>query len=411
MSAVIDTLRDDSTPRTRPGSRRLDVQGLRAVAVLVVVLNHAGVPGFGGGFVGVDVFFVISGYVITRMLIRDSERQGARWFLDFYARRARRIVPAATLITVLTVVATFELTNFLRGARVLPDATAAALFLANAHFIATGTDYARLGSDPSPLQHYWSLAVEEQFYFVWPLLVVLSIALISRARRLGLRQVLFAVLATVVVVSYLHSIVATASNGTAAFFSPFTRAWELALGCLIAVAEPALVRRMSVAPAAALGWLGLAAIVWSVVSMDENTHFPGWIAAVPVLGAAAVIAAGVRPSRANPSALLGTAVPRYLGDLSYSLYLVHWPVFIIAAARLGGDFSALTQVLLIGVAVAGAAVMYHAFEDPIRRSGYLATHPWVSLAIIPACIAIVFAVAWFERYRWALTVPLVQQLF
>lgn len=391
--------------------RRLDIQGLRALAVLVVILDHVGMPGFPGGFVGVDVFFVISGYVITRMLLHKPTRPRGAWFLDFYAKRARRIVPAATVVIVLTVIATFELTNFLRGARVLPDATATSLFLANFHFIATGTDYARLGADPSPLQHYWSLAVEEQFYLVLPLVIILAIAVAARLRRATTAQVLVGLLVAVVVASYLYSIMLTAVNGTAAFFSPLTRAWELAIGCLIAVAGPWLAARTSAAAAAVLCWSGIAAIAWSVVFLDDTSSFPGSIAAVPVLGAAAILVAGARSERTLPAVVLGSRIPRYIGDISYSLYLVHWPVFTITAARIGEDFSLGMQLLLVGVTFVGAAAMYHGFENPIRRSRALAARPWASLAIVPVSIAVVFAVAAFERYRWSLPVPLVQQLF
>lgn len=410
MAVAVGAVRG-AQPAPSYGHRRADVQGLRAVAVLVVILDHVGMPGFSGGFVGVDVFFVISGYVITRMLLRESARSRGAWFLDFYAKRARRIVPAATLVITLTVIATFELTNFLRGARVLPDATAASLFLANFHFIETGTDYARLGSDPSPLQHYWSLAVEEQFYLVWPLLVILAIAVAARVRRAALRPVLFGTLIAIVAASYAYSIVLTSGNGVEAFFSPLTRAWELAIGALLAVAQPWLATRISAVPAAVLGWSGIAAIVWSVLTLDGTSRFPGWVAAVPVLGAAAILTAGMCVQRTVPTTALSGRAAVYIGDISYSLYLVHWPIFAITAARIGQDFSLPMQWLLIGATFAGAAVMYHAFEDPIRRSRALAMRPWLSLAIVPVSIAIVFAVAAFERHRWSLPVPLVQQLF
>lgn len=400
-------------PASAHRHRRPDIQGLRAIAVLVVILDHAGMPGFSGGFVGVDVFFVISGYLITQMLLRKSTQSRRSWFLDFYARRARRIVPAATLVIVLTVIATFELTNFLRGARVLPDATASSLFLANFHFIATGTDYARLGGDPSPLQHFWSLAVEEQFYLIWPLLVILAIAVAARPRRVTQRHVLVGLLVATVTASYLSSIVMTSVNGVAAFYSPLTRAWELAIGCLIAVAQPWLTAKTSARPvlATALSCSGLAAIIWSVLHLDDTSRFPGWVAAVPVLGAAAILVAGLSAQRTIPVAVLGNRAFGYVGDISYSLYLVHWPIFVVTAARIGDDFSLPVQLLLIGATFAAAAVMYHGLEDPIRRSRALVRRPWLSLAIVPASIAIVFAVAAFERYRWALPVPLVQQLF
>lgn len=411
MAVAVDAARSDGPASSHP-HRRLDVQGLRAVAVLVVILDHVGMPGFPGGFVGVDVFFVISGYVITQMLLERSGKARGAWFLDFYAKRARRIVPAAALVIVFTIIATFELTNFLRGARVLPDATAASLFLANFRFIATGTDYARLGSDPSPLQHYWSLAVEEQFYLIWPLLVVLAIAVAAWLQRVTLRQVLFGLLLAIVAVSCLYSIVLTSVNGVAAFFSPLTRAWELGIGCLIAVAQPWLATKMLAKPitATVLSCCGIAAVAGSVVFLDGSSRFPGWVAAVPVLGAGTLLVAGMCAQRTPPAAVLGSRPFVYIGDISYSLYLVHWPIFAITAARIGDDFSWPIQILLIGATFAGAATMYHGFENPIRRARVLATRPWLSLAIIPVSVAVVFAVAAFERYRWALPVPLIEQL-
>ncbi|MFE0747888.1 acyltransferase family protein [Gordonia sp. NPDC058843] len=412
MAIAVGAARDEQ-PASSRRHRSPVVQGLRAVAVLVVILDHVGMPGFPGGFVGVDVFFVISGYVITEMLLRRPTESRGAWFLGFYAARARRIVPAATLVIVLTVVATFEFTNFVRGARVLPDATAASLFLANFHFIETGSDYARLGGDPSPLQHYWSLAVEEQFYLVWPLLMILALGVAARTRLVTLRQLLVGVLVVLALASYLYSIVLTPVNGVEAFFSPFTRAWELAVGCLLAVARPWLTTRVVArqAVATALAWAGFVAIGWSVVALDDTGGFPGWIAVIPVLGTAAVLITGMRTQRAAPVSVLGARVLVYLGDISYSLYLVHWPLFTIAAARIGADFTLPVQLLLIGATVVCAAGMYHAFENPIRRSRALADRPWWSLAIIPASVAVVFAAAAFERYRWALPIPLVQQLF
>ncbi|WP_055474615.1 acyltransferase family protein [Gordonia sp. HS-NH1] len=412
MAVAVGAARDDQ-PAVSGHLRSPVVQGLRAVAVLVVILDHVGMPGFPGGFIGVDVFFVISGYVITQMLLRRSTESRGAWFLGFYAARARRIVPAATLVIVLTVIATFEFTNFVRGARVLPDATAASLFLANVHFIETGSDYARLGADPSPLQHYWSLAVEEQFYLVWPALMIVAIGVAARTSRVTLRQLLFALLIVLAVAAYLYSIVLTPVNGTEAFFSPFTRAWELAVGCLLAVAGPWLMNAVADRPvvASALGWAGFAAIAWSVGALDGTDGFPGWVAVVPVFGTAAVLIAGMRSRGTVPVSVLGTRVLVYLGNISYSLYLVHWPLFTLTAARIGADFTLPMQLLLVGVTVVCAAVIYHAFENPIRRSRGLAGRPWWSLAVIPVSIAVVFAVAAFERYRWALPVPLVQQLF
>ena len=434
MSAVTNRLSGEAVVG-QTVSKRLDIQGLRALAVLVVVLNHLHVPGFLAGYVGVDVFFVISGYVITHMLLRDGARRGGTiGFLNFYAKRARRIVPSATLIIVVTIIAIFELTSFLRGARLLPDATASSLFLANTHFIATGTEYADAGSGPSPLQHYWSLAIEEQFYLAWPLVMALTMLVVAKGAgfakserfagaggltKLGrftngagftLRPTLLAVLVTVAAASYIHSIVLTSSNLTAAYYSPLTRFWELMLGCILAVAEPYIARRLSPTVATIVGWAGFVAVAAAGAKMPYNM-FPGWDAAVPALRAAAIIVAGLAPSKASPSFILSMRLPRYVGDISYSLYLVHWPIMAVVAARYGHDFSVLTKIVLFLGSFLGAMVLYHAFEDPIRRSRFLETRPWAGLAIIPACIAIVFAVAAFERHRWAIDVPLVQNLF
>lgn len=169
-----------------------------------------------------------------------------------------------------------------------------------------------------------------------PLVIILAIAVAARLRRATTAQVLVGLLVAVVVASYLYSILLTAVNGTAAFFSPLTRAWELAIGCLIAVAGPWLAARTSAATAATaavLCWFGIAAIAWSVAFLDDTSSFPGSIAAVPVLGAAAILIAGARSERTLPAAVLGSRIPRYIGDISYSLYLVHWPVFTITAER------------------------------------------------------------------------------
>ncbi len=211
---------------------RPDVEGLRALAVLLVVLYHAGLPRLTGGYVGVDVFFVISGFVITGLLLRERRSTGGTSIIDFYARRVRRILPAATLVIVATVIGAFVVLGTVSGVSAANDGRWAAAFLANFHFEATGTDYLTARLPPSPLQNYWSLSVEEQFYVVYPTLVLI---IASLRGRLDVRARLAILLGGVIVPSYWLSVVQTSAHPAAAYFSPFTRAWELALGALVAV--------------------------------------------------------------------------------------------------------------------------------------------------------------------------------
>ncbi len=235
MSAVTDryTATGDEAG-TAPGDRRFrpDVQGLRAVAILLVVLFHAGIPGISGGYVGVDVFFVISGFVITGLLLREREVGRRTSFLNFYSRRARRIIPAASVVIIVTVIAAFHYLGSLTGHETAIDGQWAAVFLANFHFAASQTNYLASQRPPSALQNYWSLAVEEQFYIVYPTVFLVAASLVT---RISLRVRLAILLVTVIVASYAFSIVFTSANPSSAFFSPLTRAWELALGGLIAV--------------------------------------------------------------------------------------------------------------------------------------------------------------------------------
>src|SRR5271163_2754309 len=223
---------------TAPGDRKFrpDVQGLRAIAILLVVLFHAGVPGLSGGYVGVDVFFVISGFVITGVLLRERSSTGGTSFLSFYARRVRRIVPAATLVILATVIAGYFLLGAGPAGTTATDGQWASVFLANFHFAATSTNYLASQYPPSPLQNFWSLAVEEQFYLVYPLIFLIVAGLFT---KVSLRLRLGVVLGACIVTSYALSVTMTATNAPGAFFSPFTRAWELALGGLVALSgEP-----------------------------------------------------------------------------------------------------------------------------------------------------------------------------
>ena len=352
---------------TAPGDRRFrpDIEGLRAVAVLLVVLYHAHLPGLRGGFVGVDVFFVISGFVITGLLLRERSSTEHTSLAHFYSRRIRRILPAATLVIVVTVVATYVVLGSLVGNPTAIDARWTSLFLANFHLASVGTDYLHATQAPSPLQNFWSLAVEEQFYLVFPGLVLLVASLRS---SVPLRVRLGFALLPIIVMSLLLSIVQTTSSPAAAFFSPFTRAWELALGALVAVGTPALLKLPS-RMAAVVTWVGLGGIVVSACWYSDATPYPGIAVALPVLGSALVIAGGTRHPPGGAETLLGWAPAQWTGRLSYSLYLWHWPILILAAEAAGHhDLPFIQNLGWLGLALAASIGSYYLVEQPVRHA-------------------------------------------
>jgi peptidoglycan/LPS O-acetylase OafA/YrhL len=356
---------------TAPEDRafRPDVEGLRAVAVALVVLFHSGVSALSGGYIGVDVFFVISGFVITGVLLRERVATGRTSILSFYGRRCRRIIPAATLVIIVTVLASYVFLGVGVGGRTATDARFATVFLANFHFSAIGTNYLSAQAPPSPLQNYWSLSVEEQFYVVYPTLFLLLAGLGS---KLSLRARLALALVVVIAASLAFSVIDTASHPTSAYFSPFTRAWELGLGALVAVGTPWLKKTVPSSVAAVVTWLGLGAIVGAAFAFGAQTAYPGSLVAIPVVGAALVIAGGVTAGRVGAEALLGLTPVRGLGKLSYSLYLWHWPILIIAAEYAGKTTLSLKDNLGWDlVALGAAALTYVLVENPIRRARFL----------------------------------------
>ena len=385
--------------RRRGDSRtdfRRDIQGLRAIAVAMVALGHAGVPQMGGGFVGVDVFFVISGFVITTSLLGHGERPS---LAEFYAARARRILPMATMVLAVTVVASWRLLNVVQSPRVITDAVWGGLFAANVHFGATGTDYFAADQPPSPLQHYWSLAVEEQFYLVWPMLI-LAVFTASRSRRLRhLRlaapgAMLVGLLVVISTASLLWSAHETASSPTAAYFSTSARAWELAVGALLAVIA-GTVARLPAALRVPLGWLGLAGIATAVVVFSVRTPFPGLAVALPVLSTAAVLMAGSGRSRLGPTALLGLRPLQALGDRSFSFYLWHWPLLVIAAAYAEQDLALAINLVLLVLAFLLSVLSFRVVETPFRRSTAFRSNRQNSLLLWPAALVVVLLVCTF----------------
>jgi peptidoglycan/LPS O-acetylase OafA/YrhL len=372
---------------TPTGDRRFrpDVQGLRAVAIALVVLFHADIPGVTGGYVGVDVFFVVSGFVITGLLLRERDGVHQTSLLSFYARRARRIIPAATLVIIVTVAATFAFLGSAVGRVTAIDGQWASVFLANFHFAASQTNYLASLQPPSPLQNFWSLAVEEQFYLVYPTIFLIVASILVRT---SLRMRIGVVLSATVGASYVASILMTSANPAASYFSPVTRAWELALGGLVAVSSDAL-RRLPEAVAAAMTWVGLAAIVVAAFVFTSATPYPGSAVALPVLGAALIIAGGRVHPVWGAEVLLRLRPLQLLGLISYSLYLWHWPILIIAAEDRGvTSLPVWDNVLLIGLSVVVAIGTYLAVENPVRHARSLRVRPTRSV-ILGICLILV----------------------
>jgi peptidoglycan/LPS O-acetylase OafA/YrhL len=338
---------------------RPDVEGLRAVAVVAVVLFHAGVGWMSGGFVGVDVFYVISGVSLA----------------GFYARRARRLLPAAILVLVVTMGAAAAVMPPLQVRSVWKDGMYCALYAGNFRFAATGTDYLA-GSDPSPLQHYWSLGVEEQFYLVWPLLLIVASLVWWRSRPQRGSAVLALLL--VCAASLALSVTETRSDQPVAFFLLPARAWELGLGGLVALAAPEL-RRIPQSWRAILGWCGLGAIAAACLAYGARTPYPGDAALLPVLGAVAVIVAGLAACPNGPRLALDRPVMRGTGRVSYSWYLWHYPVLVLVPLAIGHALSAWSMVgLALGSGVL-AVLTFRFVEQPARRARWLASDPRRSL--------------------------------
>jgi peptidoglycan/LPS O-acetylase OafA/YrhL len=375
---------------TPPDDRpfRPDIQGLRAVAVGLVVLFHAQLGLVPGGYVGVDVFFVVSGFVITGLLLREQGATKGTSLLDFYARRARRILPAATLVILATVVASYVLLGLIRGNEIADDGRWAAVFLSNFHSIWTQTNYFGAQQQTSPLVHYWSLSVEEQFYLVFPALF-LVVTKVGAARHLRLR--LSTLLGLVIVASVVFSITETHAAPVAAYFSFFTRAGELALGCLIAVLGPHW-HRIPKRWAMALGWTGVAGIITAALAYSSSTPYPGIAVALPVLSTAAVIVAGFPAPSAGPEWLLGRWLALEIGAISFSLYLWHFPVLLIPEQHAGHQLSLLIRLGLIAASVVLAYATYRLLENPVRHAGLLRGRRLLSIGLGLLLVAVAVVV-------------------
>ncbi|MGH7499059.1 MAG: acyltransferase family protein [Gemmatimonadales bacterium] len=387
--------------QSRPGKGgyRPDIEGLRGVAVLLVVLFHAGVRGMGGGFIGVDVFFVLSGYLITDLLVKEVERTGSISFLNFYARRTRRLLPAAVLVLGVTVLAGAIVFSPVEQLHYIQSALATSLYASNLQFLRRASQYFAPDMAADPFTHTWSLAVEEQFYLVWPLLTLLGFgALRSRGRVMR-------VIGVVCLVAFVGCLWLTWIRKPWAFFASPARAWEFGLGGLASMIPVAMLRARPDG-CRRLGWVGLVAIVASAAVISGDWLFPGAWALWPVLGTIAVLVAGVGATGAGVGRPLGTLPMQWLGKLSYSWYLWHWPV-LVASAALWPDLSVRGRLVAALVALAAAALSYVLVENRIRFHPALVPHPRRSLALAGALSVAALGIALGARSyaRYASSLP------
>ncbi|SBS71024.1 acyltransferase family protein [uncultured Microbacterium sp.] len=345
-----------------------EVQALRALAVGLVVVFHLQPALLRGGFIGVDVFFVISGYLITGHLLREQERTGTVRLRDFWAARARRILPAAITCLVVTVALCAALLPITRWGEVGVHALAAALSVLNWVLGAEAVDYFA-GTDMSPFQHFWSLGVEEQFYLAWPLLVVLAWFIAARRPGRAPRRVLAVLFATAVAASFAYSVWSVSAGDAAAYFSTLARVWELGAGGLLAIVAPKL--RLPAAGRTALSLGGIAVVLAGAFVIDRGDPFPGLLALVPVLGTVAVIAAGPTTGRFAPAPVFALRPVQWIGDISYSLYLWHFPPIVLFAAVVGRAPGPFASLALAACALLAAALSHRFIEQPARSNAWL----------------------------------------
>jgi peptidoglycan/LPS O-acetylase OafA/YrhL len=341
---------------------RADIQGLRAVAVLLVLAFHLWPDVVTGGYVGVDVFFVISGFLITAHLLQHPP-QGTRDLLEFWGRRIRRILPAAFVVLVVTAVASRLVAPETRWAANAGEIVASALYVQNWVLAASSIDYLAAAEPPTTVQHYWSLSVEEQFYLAWPILILAAFWLVRRLRVTSLPIPRLAML-SVVVASLAVSVVATDAEPASAYFITPTRVWELAAGGLVATFPPLTSVRLLGRAAGGVAWLGVIMILVAGLAFTTATPFPGLAALLPVSGTALVILA-TADGRASPTRLLRIRPIQHLGDTSYSLYLWHWPLITLWPYAVG-SIGLLDAVVIVGLTLGLATASKIWVEDAFR---------------------------------------------
>jgi peptidoglycan/LPS O-acetylase OafA/YrhL len=413
VTVVVPTATGAGDGTWKPGGNqgfRPDIQGLRAIAVAMVVIYHLYPSVLPGGFAGVDVFFVISGYLITSQLWRGYAQTGKVGLAGFWGRRARRLIPAAALVLTVTWIASRIIEPATQFANTAQQILASALYYQNWQLSSDAVNYFKSDNAATPVQHFWSLSVEEQFYLVWPLLFLLAAFLTAMfaargaapaladtgqaARRTRTRGVVVGVLtAALVIASLAYSIHETSANAPAAYFMTTTRMWELGAGGLLALAPARLTRAL--ARQGWLGWFGLAVVFESAFLLTGSMAFPGALALLPVLGAVALIASGSAEGRCGPSRLTSARLMVFIGGISYSLYLWHYPLINLYTSWRGKAPSPLSGPVILAACVVLAWLTKTFVEDKVRLAPFITRHQGRSLAValvavVPVALAAVY---------------------
>ena len=375
----------------KPESKvRKDIQGMRAIAVLIVIAYHADFSFIPGGFIGVDIFFVLSGFLITGALLREIQRDGRINLGNFWARRVRRLLPTSIVVLVVTLFVSMRVLPLLQRASVSADVMWASLFSANWRFAIQQTDYLAADQVDSPVLHYWSLGVEEQFYVVWPILILLCMLLARTVvRQINVRKLrasqqstesteilnwtLTLVLSILTATSFLICFRLSTSDQPFAYFGTFSRAWQLALGGLLAIWTQALMK-ISHRTQSLLGVVGSVAICYSMFFIHESqvgvTPYPGWLAVAPTIGAVAIVAAGCASGSTQLQNLLSLKPLQFLGGISYSWYLVHWP-FLVLGHVIFRQSNLSINLYLVAASLLSAWFLSVLIENPFRFSKLL----------------------------------------
>jgi len=381
-----------------------EIQGLRALAVLLVVIYHFWPDSVTGGYIGVDVFFVISGYLITAHLFKEANKTGRIRLGRFWARRIRRLLPLSLLVLGLTAVASVIVLPSTEWQNTRRQISASALYVQNWILAEDAVDYSKADERATAVQHFWSLSVEEQFYVLWPVLLVVVLAAVALGRRrrskdietpdrYQVRTVFLWVIGVLGAASLAFSIYYTADSSAQAYFITPTRIWEFALGALLALVLGA--SQFTGRWGNLLGWGGFAMILTAAYFYDSLTPFPGWAALLPTLGATLLMACGGKQRGTGVHWWLSLRPATAIGDWSYAIYLWHWPVVILSPYISDAAREWYIKLLLIIGVVLLSALTTRFFETPIRRAKLLLP-TWRTMVAAALGMAVVIGVAHYS---------------